>query len=116
MTLLEDNDEAAHVLSGSDTDGGADKAGVLPLAVVGLHVNLLASYHSETASDIIRFMSNSALCVWALFKLDFNGYFYHCSDVNESLRVESGLKSTAVHISLNDKASAREQMLYENQV
>lgn len=110
------NDEAARVLSGSDTDGRADKAGGLSFAVVGLHVNLLISYHSEMASDIKRFSSNSALCVGALFKLNFNGYFYHYSDVNESLRVESGLKSTAVSISLNDKASALKQMLYKNQV
>ena len=69
---MENNNEAARVLSGSDTDGGADKAGGLPLAVMGLHVNLLASHHSEMVSDRNRFISNSALCVGALFKLDFD--------------------------------------------
>lgn len=66
------NDEAARVMSGSDTDGYADKAEGLSFTVVGLHVDLLASYHSEMASDINRFVSCSALDAGALFKLDFD--------------------------------------------
>ncbi len=63
------NDGAARVMSGSDTDGYADKASGLPLAVVGLHVNLLAISHSEMASDKNGFVSCSALCAGALVKL-----------------------------------------------
>lgn len=74
---VEGNDEAARVRSGSDTDGRSDKAVRLPVTVVGLHVNLFASYHSEMASDKNRFVSCSALCVRALFKLDNNRNVYH---------------------------------------
>lgn len=73
---VEGNDEAARVRSGSDTDGRSDKAVRLPVTVVGLHVNLFASDHSEMASDKNRFMSYSALCARALVKLDDNGYFH----------------------------------------
>lgn len=66
------NDEAARVMSGSDTDGYADKAEGLSFTVVGLHVNLLASDHSEMAFDFNRFVSIFALCARALFKLDFD--------------------------------------------
>ena len=66
------NDEAAGVVGGSDTDGYADKAVGLPFTVVGLHVNLLASDHSEMASDKNRSVSIFALCTGALFKLNFN--------------------------------------------
>lgn len=73
---VEGNDEAARVRSGSDTDGRSDKAVRLPVTVVGLHVDLFASDHSEMASDKNRFVSCSALCVRALVKLDDNGYFH----------------------------------------
>ena len=73
---MEGNDEAARVGSGSDTDGCSDKAVRLPVTVVGLHVNLFASDHSEIASDKNRFVSCSALCARALVKLDDNGYFH----------------------------------------
>lgn len=73
---VEGNDEAARVRSGSDTDGLSDKAVRLPVTVVGLHVNLFASDHSEMASDNNRFVSCSALCARALVKLDDNGYFH----------------------------------------
>lgn len=73
---VEGNDEAARVRSGSDTDGRLDKAVRLPVTVVGLHVNLFASDHSEMASDTNRFVSCSALCARALVKLDDNGYFH----------------------------------------
>lgn len=66
------NDEAVRVVDGSDTDGYADKAVGLSLAIVGLHVNLFASNHSEMASDFNRFMSIFALCAGALVKLDFD--------------------------------------------
>lgn len=73
---VEGNDEAARVRSGSDTDGRSDKAVRLPVTVVGLHVNLFASYHSEMASDKNSFASCSALCARALVKLDDNGNFH----------------------------------------
>lgn len=73
---VEGNDEAARVRSGSDTDGHSDKAVRLPVTVVGLHVNLFDSDHSEMASDKNWFVSCSALCVRALVKLDDNGYFH----------------------------------------
>lgn len=73
---VEGNDGAARVRSGSDTDGRSDKAVRLPVTVVGLHVNLFASDHSEMASDKNRFVSCSALCARALVKLDDNGDFH----------------------------------------
>lgn len=72
------NDEAVRVMDGSDTGGYADKAEGLPFTVVGLHVNLFVSDHSEMASDFNRFVSIFALCAGALFKLNIDGYFYHC--------------------------------------
>ena len=71
---MERNDEAARVLDGSDTDGYADKAVGLPFTVVGLHVNLFTSDHSEMASDINWFVSIFALCAGALIKLNIDGY------------------------------------------
>ena len=53
----------------------------LPFAVMRLHVNLFTIDHSEMASDINRFVSSSALCAGALFKLNCNGYFHHLADV-----------------------------------
>ena len=66
------NDEAVHHTDGFDTDGYADKAEGLPFTVVGLHVNLFASDHSEMASDFNRFVSIFALCAGALVKLNFD--------------------------------------------
>ena len=43
-------DEAAPAGNGSDTDGVEVKAGGLPMSVMGLHVHLLVSDHSEMAS------------------------------------------------------------------
>ena len=74
---MEGNDEAARVGSGSDTDGCSDKAVRLPLTVVGLHVNLFASDQSEMAFDKNWFVSCSALCVRALFKLNDDRDFFH---------------------------------------
>ena len=70
-------DEAVRVMDGFDTDGYADKAEGLPFTVVGLHVNLFASDHSEMASDKNRFVSCSALCVRALVKLNDDRDFFH---------------------------------------
>ena len=66
------NDEAVRVMDGSDTDGYADKAEGLPFTLVGLHVNLFVSDHSEMASDFNWFMSIFALCAGALVKLNFD--------------------------------------------
>ena len=104
---MNENDEAARWMSGSDTNGYADKAAGLPFTVVGLHVNLFASYHSEMASDINRFVSCSALNAGALFKLNIDGYFNHYDYVN-CLRAESGpLRVHPFVLSLKDKAFAR---------
>lgn len=73
----EGNDEAARVGSGSDTDGRSDKAVRLPVTVVGLHVDLLASDHSEMASDKNRLVSVFALCAGALVKLNDDRDFFH---------------------------------------
>ncbi len=75
------NDEAARMVDGSDTDGDADKAVGLPFTVVGLHVNLFTSDHSEMASDINWFVSIFALCAGALIKLNIDGYLNHCDYV-----------------------------------
>ena len=69
---MKESDEAARWMSGSDTDGRSDKAVRLPVTVVGLHVNLFASDHSEMASDFNRFVSIFALCAGALVKLNFD--------------------------------------------
>lgn len=74
---VEGNDEAARVGSGSDTDGRSDKAVRLPVTVVGLHVDLLASDHSEMASDKNRLVSVFALCAGALVKLNDDRDFFH---------------------------------------
>ena len=74
---MKESDEAARVMSGSDTDGYADKAEGLPLTVVGLHVDLLASDHSEMASDKNRLVSVFALCAGALVKLNDDRDFFH---------------------------------------
>ena len=66
------NDEAVRVMDGSDTDGYADKAEGLPFTVVGLHVNLFVSDHSEMASDFNRLVRIFALCAGALVKLNFD--------------------------------------------
>ena len=68
-------DEAAPVGNGSDTDGVADKAVGLPMAVMSLHVHLLASDHSEMASYKDWCLS----CIFALFAralIKFYGYGY----------------------------------------
>lgn len=74
---MKESDEAARWMSGSDTDGYADKAEGLPFAVVGLHVDLLASDHSEMASDKNRLVSVFALCAGALVKLNDDRDFFH---------------------------------------
>ena len=101
-------DEAAPAGNGSDTDGVADKAVGLPMAVMSLHVHLLASDHSEMASYIDRCLSCFfALFARALIKFYRNGNINH---INYCLylRTESGLPVVLhpVRISLNDKAFA----------
>ena len=71
------NDEAVRVMDGSDTDGYADKAEGLPFTVVGLHVDLFASDHSEMASDKNRLVSVFTLCAGALVKLNDDRDFFH---------------------------------------
>ena len=88
---VEGNDEAARVRSGSDTDGYADKALGLPFTVVGLHVDLLASDHSEMASDKNRLVSVFALCAGRSSNLMMIEIFFIFIRTVVSLRAESGL-------------------------
>lgn len=72
-----ESDEAARWMSGSDTDGRSDKAVRLSVTVVGLHVDLFASDHSEMASDKNRLVSVFTLCAGALVKLNDDRDFFH---------------------------------------
>ena len=111
-------DEAAPAGNGSDTDGVADKAVGLPMAVMSLHVYLLASDHSEMASYKNRCLSCFfALFARALFKLDRNRDYFHNNELIRYLRAESGLPLVLhpVRTSLKNKAFARRQMLRMNQ-
>ena len=74
---MKESDEAARWMSGSDTDGYADKAEGLPFTVVGLHVDLFASDHSEMASDKNRLVSVFTLWAGALVKLNDDRDFFH---------------------------------------
>ena len=110
------HDEAAPAGNGSDTDGVADKAVGLPMAVMSLHVHLLTSDHSEMAS----YKNGCLSCFFALFaraliKFYRNGNFNH-TDYSLYLRTESGLPVVLhpVRTSLNNKAFARRQMLCKN--
>ena len=56
IVFISANKEAApKVRSGSYADGFADQSVRLPFTVMGSHVNLPATGHSEMASDIDRF-------------------------------------------------------------
>ena len=110
--------EAAPAGNGSDTDGVADKAVGLPMAVMSLHVHLLASDHSEMAS----YKNGCLSCFFALFaraliKLNDNLDCVHINDDCDDLTAESGLPVVLhpVRTPLNDKAFARRQMLRMNQ-
>ena len=108
--------EAAPKLrSGSYADGIAGQSLCLPLAVVGPHVNLPSSDHSEVASDENRFASCFlALCAKALIKTycDFGNTYSHNRKllvVLESL--ERLVKSTSSALLPKKRASATRQML-----
>ena len=108
--------EAAPKLrSGSYADGIAGQSLCLPLAVVGPHVNLPSSDHSEVASDENRFASCFlALCAEALIKTycDFGNTYSHNRKllvVLESL--ERLVKSTSSALLPKKRASATRQML-----
>ena len=101
--------EAAPKLrSGSYADGIAGQGVRLPLAVVGPHVNLPSSDHSEVASDENRFASCFlALCAKALseakIKLDCN----HNKSKNNNCKLESWerlVKSTSSALSQNKRS------------
>ena len=88
-------DEAAPAGNGSDTDGVADKAVGLPMAVMSLHVHLLASDHSEMASYKNRCLSCFfALFARALVKRNDNLDCFHFEKI-KNLRAESGLPVSA---------------------
>ena len=106
---------APKVRSGSYADGIAGQSLCLPLAVVGPHVNLPSSDHSEVASDENRFASCFlALCAKALIKTycDFGNTYSHNRKllvVLESL--ERLVKSTSSALLPKKRASATRQML-----
>lgn len=88
-------DEAAPAGNGSDTDGVADKAVGLPMAVMSLHVHLLASDHSEMASYKNRCLNCFfALFARALVKRNDNLDCFHFEKI-KNLRAESGLPVSA---------------------
>ena len=103
-------DEAAPAGNGSDTDGVADKAVGLPMAVMSLHVHLLASDHSEMASYKNRCLSCFfALFARALVKRDRDRDYFHNNELIRYLRAESGLPVVLhpVRISLNETEHLR---------
>ena len=100
--------EAAPKLrSGSYADGIAGQGVRLPLAVVGPHVNLPSSDHSEVASDENRFASCFlALCAKALseakIELDSKEHFEISCNMLESW--ERLVKSTSSALSQNKRS------------
>lgn len=89
------NKEAApKVRSGSYADGFADQSVRLPFTVMGSHVNLPATGHSEMASDIDRFSGCFlALCAKTLSEANFDldSYFHIEMKFTVCLRAGSGL-------------------------
>ena len=79
FALIFGKEAAPKLRSGSYADGIAGQGVRLPLAVVGPHVNLPSSDHSEVASDANRFASCFlALCAKALSeaKIELDFYFH----------------------------------------
>ena len=108
--------EAAPKLrSGSYADGIAGQSLCLPLAVVGPHVNLPSSDHSEVASDENRFASCFlALRAKTLIKTycDFGNTYSHKRKLLVELEsLERLVKSTSSAFLLKKRASAARQML-----
>ena len=92
--LIFGKEAAPKVRSGSYADGIAGQSLCLPLAVVGPHVNLPSSYHSEMASDANRFASCFlALCAKALSeaKIELDYHSHLKIKVLLCLRAGSGL-------------------------
>ena len=106
---------APRVRSGSYADGIAGQSLCLPLAVVGPHVNLPSSDHSEVASDENRFASCFlALCAKALIKTycDFGNTYSHNRKILVVLEsLERLVKSTSSALLPKKRASATRQML-----
>ena len=105
--LIFGKEAAPKLRSGSYADGIAGQSLCLPLAVVGPHVNLPSSDHSEVASDENRFASCFlALCAKALseakIKLEFKIHFEICRNMLESW--ERLIKSTSSALSQNKRS------------
>ena len=101
--------EAAPKLrSGSYADGMAGQGVRLPLAVVGPHVNLPSSDHSEVASDENRFASCFlALCAKALSEAKIKLDIDHNCGMNYNCKLESWerlVKSTSSALSQNKRS------------
>ena len=115
FALIFGKEAAPKVRSGSYADGAAGQGVRLPLAVVGPHINLPSSDHSEVASDANRFASCFlALCAKTLIKTyyDFGNTYSHNRKllvVLESL--ERLVKSTSSALLPKKRASATRQML-----
>ena len=115
FAIIACKEAAPKLRSGSYADGIAGQSLCLPLAVVGPHVNLPSSDHSEVASDKNRFASCFlALCAKALIKTycDFGNTYSHNRKllvVLESL--ERLVKSTSSALLPKKRASATRQML-----
>ena len=102
--LIFGKEAAPKARSGSYADGAAGQSLRLPLAVVGPHVNLPSSDHSEMASDENRFASCFlALCAKALseakIELDSKEHFEISCNMLESW--ERLVKSTSSALSQN---------------
>ena len=102
FALIFGKEAAPKLRSGSYADGIAGQGVRLPLAVVGPHVNLPSSDHSEVASDKDRFASCFlALCAKALseakIELEFKIHFEFCCNMLESW--ERLVKSTSSALS-----------------
>ena len=102
FALIACKEAAPRVRSGSYADGIAGQGVRLPLAVVGPHVNLPSSDHSEVASDENRFASCFlALCAKALseakIELEFKIHFEFCCNMLENW--ERLVKSTSSALS-----------------
>ena len=108
FALIACKEAAPRVRSGSYADGIAGQSLCLPLAVVGPHVNLPSSDHSEVASDENRFASCFlALCAKALSEAKIELDCNHNKSKNNNCKLESWerlVKSTSSALSQNKRS------------
>ena len=108
FALIFGKEAAPRVRSGSYADGAAGQGVRLPLAVVGPHINLPSSDHSEVASDANRFASCFlALCAKALSEAKIKLDIDHNCGMNYNCKLESWerlVKSTSSALSQNKRS------------